>query len=205
MEASALLSAMPACAVRSAPQSLPPSPHIPVTMPRCMWYSTHFTLSSGCIRANTLVCSSRGPWAPASGHSGLMTSSPRRRKAAPVMTTSVPASKADLPSETDIGLGNAPTMTCEYVIVFWSAATSSSRTRSHASLNIPTLCPMVSPVSTWSPVIITGRTSPDFKHRIASAASGFGSFLNSMSPKRHKSDSNCGRCRSLMLRLSKLL
>jgi hypothetical protein len=38
-DASASLSASPTCASRKAPQSFPPSPHIPTTSPRVWWSS----------------------------------------------------------------------------------------------------------------------------------------------------------------------
>mmetsp|Transcript_4805 Transcript_4805/g.7397 ORF Transcript_4805/g.7397 Transcript_4805/m.7397 type:complete len:223 (-) Transcript_4805:204-872(-) len=57
-DASASLRAIPTCAAFSAPQSLPPSPHINVTLPRSMAnVLTTLTLSCGVHRPKTLMYS----------------------------------------------------------------------------------------------------------------------------------------------------
>ena len=68
IDASASESAMPTCAMRSAPQSLPPSPVIATMRPRVMCICATSTLSAGEVRAQMRVCGSSRSIAP-SAHS----------------------------------------------------------------------------------------------------------------------------------------
>mmetsp|Transcript_43090 Transcript_43090/g.125387 ORF Transcript_43090/g.125387 Transcript_43090/m.125387 type:complete len:245 (+) Transcript_43090:1235-1969(+) len=182
IEASASERAKPACAARKPPQSLPPSPHMPVTRARLWKYFTTLILSSGFMRANMtsryqISSSSLGfrckylhaPWVTASLHS----------------SNSGPF-KSWVCGESESGSRHS---------IAPEGPKSPSSTRAFSGKMLHCL-PMEMPVKALSPVQITERIAPLLNSLIAFRESFLISFLNSSSPHTDKPASRPSRVKS---------
>mmetsp|Transcript_80829 Transcript_80829/g.218914 ORF Transcript_80829/g.218914 Transcript_80829/m.218914 type:complete len:214 (-) Transcript_80829:711-1352(-) len=176
IDASASDSAMPACAARRPPQSLPPSPAMPTTSFLLCRYVTTLILSSGFMRANTTIlaqrCCSRSslPW--------------RCRHAA-----CVTASWASLlPGSSILSLSDSLQISCPLSI---------SPRSTLDVFTTPHLRPMEIPVRALSPVQMTDRTAPCSKALNADGESGFISLMKRRRPQILRPASSVSRVMSL--------
>mmetsp|Transcript_50539 Transcript_50539/g.156394 ORF Transcript_50539/g.156394 Transcript_50539/m.156394 type:complete len:205 (+) Transcript_50539:1700-2314(+) len=171
MEASASESARPACAARSPPQSLPPSPHMPTTRPRAWKDLTTLILSSGFILAKTTILDQTG-----SSFSGKEC---KWRQAA-----CVTASCAAVPPASPQAFGpqGRPSSSSLSGSIHTRPPHFTSSKSTAGRVTIPHCLPILMPVSALSPVQMTDLTEPAFKSAMALGEVCFISLRKSKRP-----------------------
>mmetsp|Transcript_82712 Transcript_82712/g.252799 ORF Transcript_82712/g.252799 Transcript_82712/m.252799 type:complete len:236 (+) Transcript_82712:44-751(+) len=185
IDASASESARPACAARKPPQSLPPSPHMPVTRLRLWKYFTTLILSSGFIRAKTTIrvqiCASSSGWLC-------------KCLQAPCVTAIWHSSWSG-PSGW-AGIAAASSSMSGFLQAMPPAGASSPNSTGRLRETMLHCLPIERPVRALSPVQMTDRIAPFLKSLMACRESLFISFLKSRSPQMWSPDSSESLVRS---------